>query len=69
MSGVAIDADQRDRLRLRPAADVREKLDEIELIEEIVLEPQHDLVVGVFNVNGFAPAFEIGGHFARVLRV
>jgi hypothetical protein len=69
MAGVTVDANQRDRLRARAAADVVEELNEIELIEQIVLEPQHELVVIVFVVDRAAPLREIGRHVDDVIPI
>ena len=40
-----------------------EQLNQIELIEEIVFVPEHELVVGRTIVNGLAPAPQLGDRF------
>ena len=60
VAGIPIDADQRDRFRSLLTAKVRQQLDEVQLIEQIVLEPQHQLVVAVVVVDGLAPSAQIG---------
>ena len=46
---------------------MRQQLDEIQLIEQIVLEPQHQLVVAGVVVDGLAPSAQIGSDVAGVI--
>ena len=65
--GERADTDQRRRARTllpRRAADAVEQLDQVELIEEVVLEPEHELVVARDVVDRGAPTLELGDHVA-----
>ena len=44
----------------RPRAKKRQQLNQAQLIEQIVLEPEHQLVIGILAIDGVAPALQIG---------